>query len=77
MKVSALARLLLGGFVAIFALAAVYILLDSLGVWNRIPFSLTRAIEWLTGLILLGTLAGHLLLATGRLPEDATKIDRS
>jgi hypothetical protein len=76
MKVPLLARLLLCAFLAIFALAASYVLLDSLGLWQRIPASASRGVEVLTGLILLAALAGHLVLATGKLPVDTTDRDR-
>jgi hypothetical protein len=76
MKVPLLARLLLWAFLAIFALAAAFVLLDSLGLWQRIPASASRGVEVLTGLILLGALAGHLVLATGKLPADTIDRDR-
>lgn len=76
MKVPLLARLLLCAFLAIFALAAAYVLLDSLGLWQRIPASASRGVEVLTGLILLAALAGHLVLATGKLPADTTDRNR-
>ena len=60
MKVPLLARLILWAFLAIFASAAGYVLLDSLGLWQRIPASASRGVEVLTGLILLAALAGHL-----------------
>ncbi|HXM76993.1 MAG TPA: hypothetical protein VN971_09465 [Thermoanaerobaculia bacterium] len=77
MKASLLARLVLGGFLAIFAFAGAYLLLDSLGVWPRIPASVSKGMEVLTGLILVGTLAGHLALATGKLPVDSTDRERT
>ena len=77
MKASLLARLVLGGFLAIFAFAGAYLLLDSLGVWPRIPASISKGMEVLTGLILVGTLAGHLALATGKLPVDSTDRERT
>lgn len=77
MKASLLARLVLGGFLAIFAFAGAYLLLDSLGVWPRIPASVSKGMEVLTGLILVGTLAGHLALATGKLPVDSTDRKRT
>jgi hypothetical protein len=77
MKASLLARVVLGGFLAIFAFAGAYLLLDSLGVWPRIPASVSKGMEVLTGLILVGTLAGHLALATGKLPVDSTDRERT
>jgi len=77
MKASLLARLILGGFLSIFALAGAYLLLDSLGVWPRIPASISKGMEVLTGLILVATLAGHLALATGKLPVDSTDRERT
>jgi hypothetical protein len=77
MKASLLARVVLGGFLAIFAFAGAYLLLDSLGVWPRIPASVSKGMEILTGLILVGTLAGHLALATGKLPVDSTDRERT
>jgi hypothetical protein len=68
MKVAPLARLILFGFVGIFIVAAGYLLLDTLGVWSRLPAGLTYGIEVMTGLILLFVLLGHLALATGALP---------
>ena len=70
MKTSPLARGLFVAFVVLFVFAATYLLLDSLGVWPTLPGGLTRGLAILSGLILLGTLVGHLVLASGRLPED-------
>ncbi len=70
MKAPLLARAILSGFVFLFAFAATYLLLDSLGVWAKLPPGLTHGVETLSGLILLGTLLGHLLLAGGRLPPE-------
>ena len=70
MKAPLLARAILSGFVFLFAFAATYLLLDSLGVWAKLPPGLTRGVEILSGLILLGTLLGHLLLAGGPLPPE-------
>ena len=77
MKASLLARLILWCFLSIFAFAGAYLLLDSLGVWPRIPASVSQGMEVLTGLILLGALVGHLALATGKLPVDSTDRERS
>ena len=70
MKAPLLARAILSGFLFLFAFAATYVVLDSLGIWERLPPGLTRGVEILSGLILLGTLLGHLGLASGRLPAD-------
>ena len=70
MKTPLLARAILSGFLFLFALAGTYLLLDSLGIWERLPPGLTHAAAVLTGLILAATLLGHLALATGRLPSD-------
>jgi hypothetical protein len=70
MKAPLLARAILSGFVLLFVFAAAYLLLDSLGIWEKLPPGLTRGVETLSGLILLGTLLGHLLLAGGRLPPE-------
>jgi hypothetical protein len=69
MKVATLARLLLLAFILIFISATAYLLLDSLGVWVRLPSALTRGVEVLTGLFLLFALVGHLALATGAIPQ--------
>ena len=69
MKAPPLARAILSGFLYLFAFAATYLVLDSLGVWRKLPSGLTRGAEILSGLILLGTLVGHLALASGRLPS--------
>ncbi len=70
MKAPLLARAILSAFLFLFAFAATYLLLDSLGVWAKLPPSLTHGVAVLSGLILLGTLVGHLALATGRLPPE-------
>ena len=70
MKTPTLARLLFVAFVVLFLFAGSYLLLDSLGVWERIPASLTRGLSIISGLILLATLVGHLALATGKLPPE-------
>ena len=70
MKTPLLARAILYGFLFLFAFVATYLLLDSLGVWAKLPSRLTYGVEVLSGLILLGTLVGHLALATGRLPPE-------
>ncbi len=77
MKALLPARFIFGGFLAIFGFAALYVLLDSLGLWASIPAPVSRAMEVLTGLILLGALVGHLVLATGKLPPEATNRMRS
>jgi hypothetical protein len=71
MNVPPLARLILWGFVAIFVFAAAYLLLDALGIWPRLPATLARGVEILTGLVLLGALVGHLVLSTGAMPPDS------
>ncbi len=71
MKTPLLARAILFGFLFLFAFAAAYLLLDSLGVWGMLPTGVTHGAEILSGLILLGTLLGHLILASGRLPLEA------
>jgi putative flippase GtrA len=73
MRPSPLARFVLYGFIAIFVVAAAYLLLDALGLWTRLPGSLTRAVEIGTGAILLFTLVAHLALTTGPLPLDDTR----
>jgi hypothetical protein len=70
MRTPLLARALLIAFLILFAFAASYLLLDSLGVWEKLPAALTHGAEILTGLILAATLLGHLALASGRLPAD-------
>jgi hypothetical protein len=75
MKVAPLARLILFGFVGILTVAASYLLLDTLGVWSRLPAVLTHGIEVLTGLILLFVLLGHLALATGVFPSAGFEVE--
>ncbi len=70
MKTPLLARAILSGFLFLFAFATAYLLLDSLGLWQMLPAGLTRGVEILSGLILFGTLLGHLALASGRLPPE-------
>jgi len=70
MKTPLLARAILWGFLFLFGFAAAYVLLDSIGLWARLPVGLTRGVEIVSGLILLGTLLGHLGLAAGRLPPE-------
>ena len=70
MKAPLLARAILSAFLFLFAFAAAYLLLDSLGIWEKLPRGVTRGVEVLSGLILFGTLVGHLALASGRLPSD-------
>lgn len=65
-----LGRILLAGFVWIFLFAFVYLLLDSLGVWQALPPALTRAADLTTGAVLAAELVGHLVLASGRLPDE-------
>ena len=68
-----LGRALLFGFLWIFLFGFSYLLLDSLGLWGRLPGGLTRGLDLLTGLVLAGELVGHLVLVSGRLPEDSGK----
>lgn len=70
MKAPLLARAILSAFLFLFAFAAAYLLLDSLGIWERLPAGLTHGVAVLSGLILLGALVGHLALASGPLPTD-------
>jgi hypothetical protein len=70
MKASPLARALFVAFVILFIFAGSYLLLDSLGLWERLPAGLTRGLAILSGLILLATLLGHLVLTIGRLPTE-------
>lgn len=70
MKTSPLARALFVAFVVLFVFAALYLLLDALGIWPKVPGGFTRGLAILSGLILLGTLVGHLVLASGRLPDE-------
>ncbi len=70
MKTPLLARAILSGFLFLFAFASVYVLLDSLGFWERLPSGFAHGLEILSGLILFGTLVGHLGLASGRLPPE-------
>ena len=74
MKTPLLARLLLLGFLFLFAFAAAYLLLDSTGAWARISAPLAHGVEVCSGLVLLGALLAHLALASGRLPADT--VDR-
>ncbi len=53
MKAPLLARAILSAFLFLFAFAAAYLLLDSLGIWERLPAGLTRGLAILSGLILL------------------------
>lgn len=76
MKASPLARLIVLGFVCIFLSATGYLLLDSLGIWTRLPAPVTRGVEVATGLILLFALIGHLALATGQLPPADSRGDQ-
>jgi len=64
-----LGRALLAGFLWVFLAAAAYLLLDTFGLWQRLPAGTMRAINVATGLVLLGELLGHLALVSGRLPE--------
>jgi hypothetical protein len=68
MKKLVLGRLVVFGFVGVFLFAAAYLLLDSFGVWPRLPAALTKGVDIATGLVLLAALGAHLLLAAGKLP---------
>jgi hypothetical protein len=68
-----LARALLLGFLFIIFLTCIYLLLDFLSVWGKLPAGLTRAIWVVVGLVLLGELIGHLALMSGALPERPAK----
>jgi len=70
MRTPLIARALFAAFWLLFAVAGSYLLLDSLGIWEKLPSGLTRAVGVLSGLILGATLLGHLALASGRLPSD-------
>jgi hypothetical protein len=72
-----LSRLILAGFIWVFLFAAVYLLLESVGLWSRLPGPLTRGIDLATGLVLLGALVAHLLLAMGALPPSPQDSARS
>jgi hypothetical protein len=71
MKAPLLARTILSAFLFLFAFAAAYLVLDSLGLWERLPPAAARGVAILSGLILFATLVAHLALASGRLPSDA------
>ncbi len=71
MKASPLARLILYGFICIFISAVAYLLLDALGIWSKLPGSVTYGVEVVTGLVLLFALLAHLVLATGSLPSNS------
>ncbi len=68
MKTPFLARAILAAFLFLFAFATAYLFLDSVGLWQMLPPGLTHGVEILSGLILFGTLLGHLGLASGQLP---------
>lgn len=67
-ELPALGRVILWLFVWVFFLAAAYVLLDSLGLWSRLPDTLTRGLDIGTGLVLALALVLHLVLVTGKLP---------
>ncbi len=58
-----LGRMLLLGFFWVFFFAAAYVMLEPLGLWHRIPAGLARAIDILTGAVLVFELFGHLGLS--------------
>jgi hypothetical protein len=59
-----LVRLMLAGFMAIFAIGVLHVTLASLGVWQKLPGAVTQGTDVATGLVLLLELAGHLALLT-------------
>ena len=63
-KPNGFARLLLMGFMAVFAIGAFHIFLASLGLWQKLPGGLVQGLDMLTGLILLFELVGHLAILT-------------
>lgn len=69
MRTPILARLILLVFVWIGLYGGTYILLDSLGLWSRLPRAFTHALDLLTAAILLFALGAHLILSAGRLPQ--------
>lgn len=58
------ARVLLLGFMAVFAVGVFHVALASLGLWQQLPAGLVRGIDVATGLILLFELIGHLAILT-------------
>jgi len=75
-KPALLARLILAGFIAIFAFATAYLLLEEFGIWPRLPARLTHGLEILAGLVLLLTLVSHLILALGPIPTGDSTTER-
>lgn len=65
-------RLMLFGFLWIFLFAAAYVLLDSLGLWTGLPSGIRTGIDLATGAILVLTMFGHLLAASGAVPGGPT-----
>ncbi|MGH7741500.1 MAG: hypothetical protein ACRENS_05695 [Candidatus Eiseniibacteriota bacterium] len=61
---SGFARLLLAGFMLVFAVGVLHITLESLGLWQKLPSGLVTAIDVGTGLVLLFELVGHLGILT-------------
>ena len=59
-----LVRLMLAGFMAVFAVGVLHVSLTSFGVWQKLPGAVAQGIDVATGLILLLELAGHLALLT-------------
>ena len=57
-------RVLLMGFMAVFAVGILHVTLASLGLWQKLPAGLVRGIDVGTGLILLLELVGHLAILT-------------
>jgi hypothetical protein len=66
-------RLLLVPFLWVGFYAGSYLLLDALGLWSRLPGGLAHGLNLVTGSVLVLALAGHLILATGRIPEPPAR----
>jgi len=64
-----LGRLIFAGFIWIFVVAALYVVLEGLGAWQALPEGLTRGVDVATGGVLVLLLVAHLGLATGRMPS--------
>jgi hypothetical protein len=69
MKTPWLARLILGAFLWIFAMATLHVVLDGLGVWQTLPQDLTHGADVLTGGALVLALGAHLVLTFGEAPR--------
>lgn len=64
-----LGRLIVLGFVWVFAMAALYVVFEGFGVWQGLPPGLTKAADLATGAVLFLVLVAHLLLASGPVPK--------